>query len=90
MLVQATDVGCMQAIAAAEAELQGPQCASRSEDGFTVDCEPLGLDLPSCSPNTVLIHLHCSQSAVCYSTGFVTEQWLHLYSSEACKARATT
>jgi len=45
-----------QAIAIAEAELEGPQetCASNPEGGFTVACDPIPLDLLSFSPSTVI------------------------------------
>ena len=49
-----------QVIATAEAELRGPQhaCASSPEESFTVVCEPIPLDLPSCSPSTVQLTPH--------------------------------
>lgn len=63
VVIMAIGICYMQAIATAEAELHGPQdtCDGSSGDGFTVICEPIPLDLPSCSPSTVQFnHTHVS------------------------------
>ncbi|CAL5222169.1 g4495 [Coccomyxa viridis] len=81
-----------RAIATAEAELQGPRdtCASESEDGFTVNCESIPLDLPSCSPTTVAKHVTAIQQraavlgcgplgwaigAICHARADSSQEW---------------